>query len=151
MSDMMFYGVLRMPYELAMGGGEINRLQFYSRVQECATRCEQAESALEELREAVSSFIRAKGRFHTEQGYKSLVDAFDKSGPNVQSSLYGAAKHYMESSEKQRERIDDAIKQADSIINAHRESRDRRKIDVPYQASGLPDRRQADRRNKNRG
>lgn len=29
------------------------------------------------LRQAVGAFIKAKGRFHTEQGYKALVAAFD--------------------------------------------------------------------------
>lgn len=43
MSDTMFYGVLRMPYIMAMSD-EISRLQFYSRVQECADRCEAAEA-----------------------------------------------------------------------------------------------------------
>lgn len=54
MSDTMFYGVLRMPIDMAMGN-EISRLQFYSRVQECANRCEAAE-------ELVAAQIRKIGQ-----------------------------------------------------------------------------------------
>lgn len=43
MSDLMLYGVLRMPYEMAMGD-ELSRYQFYQRAQEAATRLEKAES-----------------------------------------------------------------------------------------------------------
>jgi hypothetical protein len=48
MSDLMFYGVLRMPYELAMSD-ELSRRQFYSRVQEAASRVEKAEARVAEL------------------------------------------------------------------------------------------------------
>ncbi|RFP32464.1 hypothetical protein [Duganella sp. BJB476] len=72
MSDVMFYGVLRMPYDLAMGD-EISRLQFYQVIQQAADRVERADA----LRTAVAAFIKAKGRYHTEQGYKALVEAFD--------------------------------------------------------------------------
>lgn len=44
MSDVMLFGVLRMPYEMAMGD-ELSRRQFYSRVQEAADRLEMAERA----------------------------------------------------------------------------------------------------------
>lgn len=44
MSDVMFYGVLRMPYEMAMSD-ELSRRQFYDRVQEAADRLEAAERA----------------------------------------------------------------------------------------------------------
>lgn len=74
MSDLMFYGVLRMPYEMAMGN-EISRYQFYQTAQAAADRLERAD----ELRVAVETFIKAKGRYHTEQGYKALIEAFDKS------------------------------------------------------------------------
>ena len=37
MSDTMFFGVLQMPYEMAMSG-EISRIQFYGRVQEAVKR-----------------------------------------------------------------------------------------------------------------
>lgn len=42
----MFYGVLEMPYEMAMEGGEIAKLQFYNRVQEAVSRLKVAEAAL---------------------------------------------------------------------------------------------------------
>lgn len=53
MSDTMFYGVLRMPYEMAMEG-DISRLQFYDRVQECANRCESAEAEVARLTQALA-------------------------------------------------------------------------------------------------
>lgn len=48
MSDVMFYGVLRMPFEMAMGD-YMSQWQFYQRVQELATRLETAESQTDEL------------------------------------------------------------------------------------------------------
>ena len=42
MSDVMLYGVLRMPYEMAMAD-ELSRYQFYQRAQEAADRLEAAE------------------------------------------------------------------------------------------------------------
>jgi hypothetical protein len=51
MSDLMLYGVLRMPYEMAMGN-ELSRRQFYGRVQEVVNRMEAAEAKLEELSRA---------------------------------------------------------------------------------------------------
>jgi len=109
-----------------------------------------AEAALEALRGAVADFLKAKGRFNTEQNYKALQAAYDLTGPSVRASISGAAKAYQERSIRERARIDEAIAIADNIITQHRESRDRRKLDLPYQASGLPERRQSDRRNKPR-
>lgn len=48
MSDLMFYGVLRMPYEMAMAD-ELSRLQFYSRAKEAADRIEAADKRIAEL------------------------------------------------------------------------------------------------------
>lgn len=76
MSDLMFFGVLRMPYEMAMEG-EISRLQFYNRAKEAADRVERAEAELAELRTAVAALVKAKGRYHTEQSYRALVDALE--------------------------------------------------------------------------
>jgi hypothetical protein len=39
MSDTMFFGVLKMPYEMAMRD-EMSRLQFYQRVQELVVKVE---------------------------------------------------------------------------------------------------------------
>jgi len=47
MSDLMLFGVLRMPFELAMGD-EMSRRQFYDRVQEATDRMEKAEAAFAE-------------------------------------------------------------------------------------------------------
>lgn len=44
MSDVMLYGVLRMPYEMAMSS-ELSRYQFYQRAQEAADRLEAVEGA----------------------------------------------------------------------------------------------------------
>jgi hypothetical protein len=41
MSDVLLFGVLRMPYEMAMGS-ELSRRQFYARAQEAADRIEAA-------------------------------------------------------------------------------------------------------------
>lgn len=43
MSDLMLFGVLRMPYEMAMQS-ELSRYQFYQRAQEAADRLEAVES-----------------------------------------------------------------------------------------------------------
>jgi hypothetical protein len=52
MSDLMLYGILRMPYELAMEG-DISRLQFYQRAQEAANRLERADAEIADLRAAL--------------------------------------------------------------------------------------------------
>lgn len=49
MSDVMLYGVLRMPFKMAMSD-EMSRYQFYQRVQEAATRLEAAEAELAALK-----------------------------------------------------------------------------------------------------
>lgn len=49
MSDVMLYGVLRMPYDMAMRSA-ISRRQFYDRAQEAADRIEQLEAELARLR-----------------------------------------------------------------------------------------------------
>jgi hypothetical protein len=50
MSDVMLFGVLRMPYELAMGD-ELSRRQFYGRAQEAADRIEALEAELADAQE----------------------------------------------------------------------------------------------------
>lgn len=62
---------------------------------------------------------------------------------------YGAAGAYHNGSPEQRAKIDAAIAQADGVMTTARESRDRRKASMPYDAEGF-DRRKADRRNKPR-
>lgn len=47
MSDIMFFGVLGMPYEMAMDS-ELSRRQFYGRVQEAVQRVKDAERRAEE-------------------------------------------------------------------------------------------------------
>lgn len=58
MSDVMPYGVLRMPYEMAMND-ELSRLQFYGRAQVAADRLEKVEAAAGKL-------FTAKGRHHSQ-------------------------------------------------------------------------------------
>jgi hypothetical protein len=48
MSDVMLFGVLRMPYEIAMDS-ELSRVQFYDRVQEALDRMQKAEARVAEL------------------------------------------------------------------------------------------------------
>lgn len=45
MSDVMFYGVLRMPYKMVVANN-FSLIQFYSRAQEAANRVESAEAEL---------------------------------------------------------------------------------------------------------
>lgn len=47
MSDVMLFGVLNMPYEMAMAD-ELSRFQFYQRVQEAATMLRQQALELKE-------------------------------------------------------------------------------------------------------
>ena len=42
MSDIMLFGVLRMPYNMVMGD-EMSRIQFYSRAQQAADRLEKLD------------------------------------------------------------------------------------------------------------
>ena len=48
MGDVMLYGVLRMPFDMAMSG-YLSQRQFYDRVQEAARRLEAAEARLAEI------------------------------------------------------------------------------------------------------
>jgi len=110
MSEVLFFGILRMPYDMAMEN-ETSRLQFYGVAQEAASQIERLQAELDALR--------------------------PKSG---------SAGVYHASHEERKRQIDAAIAEADKIMSEHRASRDRRKIDMPYQASGLPERREGDRR-----
>lgn len=77
MSDVMFYGVLRMPYEMAMEG-EISRIQFYGRAQQAADRVERAEAELNAAR-ALLREILDLGEVHYEAADKvrAYLDACD--------------------------------------------------------------------------
>lgn len=69
MSDVMLYGVLRMPYEMAMGD-ELSRWQFWQRAQEAADRLEAAEA-----RNTASPAAPAGQQKFAEPGYSdSLAD-----------------------------------------------------------------------------
>ena len=139
MSDLMFFGVLRMPYEMAMEG-EISRLQFYNRVQEACYRIERLESELAALRAAAGALIKAKGRYHTEQNYLGLVAAFD--GPSKEKST-GSSGAYRSGNEATRRQIDAAIAMADAMMLQAKPGGDRRKVTAPI---GFSERRQQDRR-----
>ena len=73
MSDVMLFGVLRMPYEMAMSG-EIARRQFYGRAQEAADRIEQIEAENKLLRASL--------------GRCSIPDALDKNIDPAEMTLY---------------------------------------------------------------
>ena len=59
MSDLMLYGVLRMPYDMAMESA-ISRIQFYGRVQQCADRCEAAEALVAAQIATIDTLTREK-------------------------------------------------------------------------------------------
>lgn len=139
MSDVMLFGVLRMPYEMAMEG-EISRLQFYNRAQEAADRIERVESELAALRAAAGSLIKAKGRYHTEQNYLGLVAAFDGQG---KEKPVGSSGVYRSGNEATRRQIDAAIAMADAMMLQAKPGGDRRKTVAPI---GFFERRQQDRR-----
>jgi len=141
-SDVMLFGVLRMPYEMAMEG-EIARLQFYNRAQEAANRLERVESELTALRAAAGALIKAKGRYHTEQNYRGLVAAFDADGKNSHAKLGGSIGAYQRGSEATRKQIDAAIAMADAMMLQAKPVGDRRKLPAPI---GFSERRQQDRR-----
>ena len=86
MSDVMFYGVLRMPYEMAMAD-EISRIQFYGRAQQAADRVERAESELNAARALLREVheegnLDAGDQVSTELDNRiySYLDACDKPG-----------------------------------------------------------------------
>jgi hypothetical protein len=56
MSDLMLFGVLRMPIEMAMSD-EMSRLQFYARAQEAANRIEELEAENERLRQSLAKRV----------------------------------------------------------------------------------------------
>jgi len=77
MSDTMFYGVLRMPYEMAMGN-DISRIQFYDRVQECAKRCEAAEKLVIELTDTNERLCNTIAGMQARMGVKIMAEARDR-------------------------------------------------------------------------
>lgn len=72
MSDVMFYGILRMPYEMAMND-ELSRRQFYSRVQEAATRVEIAEANVEELERSMKGKLEAARLAGVREGLEAAA------------------------------------------------------------------------------
>lgn len=60
MSDVMFYGVLRMPYEMVVANN-ISLIQFYGRAQEAANRVEGAEAELTAARALLREVIADTG------------------------------------------------------------------------------------------
>lgn len=98
MSDVMFYGILRMPYELAMSD-ELSRSQFYSTARAAATRIENLEAEIERMR-ATS---------------------------NKLDSLKGSAYAYQVSTPEQQAHIDNLFVQMERQIAARNIDRERRK------------------------
>lgn len=56
MSDVMLFGVLRMPLELAMSS-ELSRLQFWQRAQEAADRIEKLEMEVDALKHDIDRYV----------------------------------------------------------------------------------------------
>ena len=70
MSDVMLFGVLRMPYELAMSN-ELSRMQFHDRAQQAADRIEQADAINAQLLGALKRLIAsmdAHSTLHADDG-----------------------------------------------------------------------------------
>ena len=104
MSDVMFYGILRMPYEMAMEG-EISRRSFYSTAQAAATRVENLEAEIEQLR-AISNKL---------DGLKGSAYAYEVATPERQAQ------------------IDALFVQMDQQIAARRVDRERRQVNQAYE------------------
>lgn len=68
MSDVMFYGVLNMPYEMAMSD-ELSRLQFYGRVKEAVARLHKAETTVDELADLLQEVLIVYANENKEPGW----------------------------------------------------------------------------------
>lgn len=83
MSDVMFYAVLRMPYEMVVANN-FSLVQFYSRAQEAANRVESAEAELNAaralLREVLEGGKKSILHYEVEPRVRAYLDACDKSG-----------------------------------------------------------------------
>jgi outer membrane murein-binding lipoprotein Lpp len=114
----MFYGILRMPYEMAMEG-EISRRSFYSKAQEAATRVENLEAEIERLR-----------------GISNKLDG-----------LKGSAYAYQVSTAEQQANIDNLFVQMERQIAARNIDRERRQVQQEYEGEDkrLQDRRKGPR------
>ena len=118
MSDVMFYGILRMPYEMAMEG-DISRRQFYSTAQDAATRVENLEAEIERLR--------------------TISNKLD--------GLKGSAYAYQVSTPEQQAKIDEMFVQMERQIAARNVDRERRQVQVAYEGDEkrVGDRRKSSR------
>jgi len=125
MSDVMFYGILRMPYEMAMGN-DLSRRQFYSTVQTAAARVESLEEDVERL-EAEVERLRAIS--------------------NKLDGLKGSAYAYQVSTPEQQAKIDEMFVHMEKQIAARRVDRERRQVQVAYEGE---DKRVGDRRKSTR-
>lgn len=82
MSDVMLFGVLRMPYEMAMGS-ELSRRQFYARAQEAVDRLEAAERKVSRLTAMRNEWERDAREHlmtfgqHLPASVECLVERFD--------------------------------------------------------------------------
>lgn len=77
MSDTMLFGVLRMPYELAMSG-EMGRRQFYGRAQQATDEIEHLRAELAALRARIDG--AQKGRVSDVDGFVTVchpIEPFD--------------------------------------------------------------------------
>lgn len=68
MSDVMFYGILRMPYEMAMND-EMSRFQFYQTVQQAVDRVDALEK---ELKRTKFAWNMAENEIERLQGHMKV-------------------------------------------------------------------------------
>lgn len=116
MSDVMFYGILRMPYEMAMEG-EVSRRQFYSTAQTAADCIESLQAEIARMR-AISNKL---------DGLKGSAYAYEVATPEKQAQ------------------IDALFAQMDVQIAARRVDRERRQLQQAYEGDDkrLQDRRKS--------
>jgi hypothetical protein len=86
MSDLMLFGVLRMPYEMTMSS-EISRRQFYSRVQEAADRIERLERELDQARGAYQGCATALEIANRAASKEAILQHLADQGQDIEREL----------------------------------------------------------------
>ena len=104
MSDVMLFGVLKMPYEMAMSS-ELSRLQFYQRVQQLVARVEaQPEQEPDMLTIAYMSGLY-EGRKLEREACAKVCEDYGKSCVNEWNKNLGVADDLLETAEECAEAI----------------------------------------------
>ena len=71
MSNVMLFGVLRMPYEIAMSD-DLSRIQFHMCAKEAANRIEALEAEIERLRTDAKRYQVLRDLMHSAKGSASI-------------------------------------------------------------------------------